>query len=177
MSLTTSTTCYISSVGGTAGCVLASRLSENPETSVLLIERGPVADDWISKVPLLSANYYRSGAPAAMWKANPIANANGMVLNVVQGEGLGGASRINGTVYTRGIADYNKWKEMGCSGWGYEDLEPYFCKSETSLGHPNSPHRGKSGQSVLCSFFTRLSYDCSRSMDQSSLPEIWLQLT
>lgn len=82
------------------------------------------------------------------------------VLEVVRGEALGGTSRVNGMVYTRGApGDYNRWKEMGHSRWGYDDLEPYFVKSETALSQPPSSFRGREGwsptlvRSSACSYF------------------------
>ncbi|KAJ7068963.1 alcohol oxidase [Mycena belliarum] len=131
--------------GGTAGCCLASRLSEDPNVSVLLIERGPVSNDWQAHVPVLSANIYRPGAPAAIFPMSPLTHANDRVVQAVIGEGLGGGSLINGQIYTRGIADYNKWKDMGRTNWGYDALEPYFVKSENALSQPPSSFRGKDG--------------------------------
>jgi choline dehydrogenase-like flavoprotein len=130
---------------GTAGCCLASRLSEDPNVSVLLLERGPVSDDWQAHVPLLSANLYRPGAPAAIFPLSPLTHADNRVVRAVIGEGLSGGSLINGQVYSRGIADYNKWKAMGRTSWGYDALEPYFIKSENALSQPPSGFRGKNG--------------------------------
>ena len=91
-----------SATGGTAGCVLASRLSEDSGVKVLVIERGSVADTWASKVPMISANTFREGGHARRWFAQPLAEANDRCLEVVCGEGIGGTSRINGMLYTRG---------------------------------------------------------------------------
>lgn len=104
-----------------------------------------MSDDWISKVPLLSANFHRGGAPSAVWKALPIKNAHDRVVQAVTGNGLGGGSRINGAIYTRGVGDYNKWRDMGHPGWGYDDIEQYFVKSEKSISHSASSFRGGSG--------------------------------
>ena len=90
------------SVGGTAGVVLASRLSEDPNVTVLLIEQGPVADTWPSRVPLISGNPYRSGTVAKTWWSLPIRDADNRYLEVMRGEALGGTSRINSLLYTRG---------------------------------------------------------------------------
>ncbi|KAJ6617890.1 alcohol oxidase, partial [Mycena sp. CBHHK59/15] len=131
--------------GGTAGCCLASRLSEDPAVKVLLIERGPVSDDWQAHVPLASANIYRPAAPAAIFPVSPLSQVNDRVIHAVIGEGLGGGSLINSSLYTRGIADFNKWKEMGRENWGYDALEPYFVKSENTLSQRHSNFRGKGG--------------------------------
>ncbi|KAJ7593783.1 alcohol oxidase [Mycena floridula] len=134
---------YIVVGGGTAGCCLAARLSEDPAVKVLLVERGSVSDDWVSQVPLLSSNFFRHGAPVARWKVAPLPFAPDRVLHAVTGQGLGGASLINGAVYTRGIGDYNKWTAY--PGWTYDQLEPYFIKSEQTHSHANADHRGHQG--------------------------------
>ncbi|KAI0351193.1 alcohol oxidase [Trametes cingulata] len=137
---------YIIVGGGTAGSVLASRLSEDPSVSVLVIEQGPVADTWASRVPVISGNPYRNGTLASTWWSLPMPQVNGRAIQVMRGEALGGTSRINSLLYTRGPpGDYNRWRELGCEGWGYEDLEPYFVKSENTLSHPSSKFRGKKG--------------------------------
>ncbi|KAI0753767.1 alcohol oxidase, partial [Fomes fomentarius] len=130
--------------GGTAGCVLASRLSEDPRITVLLIEQGPVEDTWI--VPLISSNPFRSGTIARTWWSLPIQGADNRYLEIMRGEALGGTSRINSLLYTRGCpGDYNRWKELGNDGWAYDDIESYFVKSEKTRDHPPSRHRGKNG--------------------------------
>lgn len=116
--------------------------------SVLIIERGRIGDTWLSKVPLLSANLYAKDAFCAIFDSAPVAHANGRKLDTIIGEGLGGGSRVNSCVYTRGIADYNKWKEMGHPDWGYDELEPVFARSENTLTKPASRFRGKRGQWV-----------------------------
>ncbi|KAH9856086.1 alcohol oxidase [Lenzites betulinus] len=137
---------YIIVGGGTAGCVLASRLSEDPSVTVLVVEQGPVADTLKSRVPLISGNPYRRGTVAATWWARPLPELGGRSLEVMRGEALGGTSRINSLLYTRGLpGDYNRWQELGCNGWGYDDLMPYFVKSEDTLSHPASQFRGKKG--------------------------------
>jgi choline dehydrogenase-like flavoprotein len=136
---------YVIVGGGTAGCCLAARLSEDPSVSVLLIERGEVADGWSSRVPLVSANFYRGGAPAKLLQTEPCAGLDNRSEQAVLGNGLGGGSRINGCVYTRAPQDFDQWERMGHSGWGYKTMEPYFMKSEQSLSHVTSEHRGKKG--------------------------------
>ena len=92
--------------GGTAGCVLASRLSEDPSVSVLVIEQGPVADTWASRVPVISGDPYRSGTLASTWWALPMEQVDRRSLQVMRGEALGGTSRINSLLYTRGSFEY-----------------------------------------------------------------------
>jgi choline dehydrogenase-like flavoprotein len=77
----------------------------------------------------------------------PMAEADNRVQEVVRGEGLGGTSRLNGMLYTRGPpGDYNGWKAMGHPDWGYDELLPYFVKSETTLSQPPSSYRGRTGE-------------------------------
>ncbi|TFK81447.1 GMC oxidoreductase [Polyporus arcularius HHB13444] len=137
---------YIIVGGGTAGCVLASRLTEDPTVSVLLIEQGPVADTWSSRVPLLSGNMFARDSLAARWWSLPLRKADNRFLEIIRGEALGGSSRINGMLYTRGSpGDYNQWKALGNDGWAYEDLESYFVKSENARSHPEAQLRGHDG--------------------------------
>ncbi|KAI0327592.1 GMC oxidoreductase [Cubamyces sp. BRFM 1775] len=142
---------YIIVGGGTAGCCLASRLSEDPDVTVLLLERGGIANGWADKVPLISSNPYREGAPTSRWWSQPLpwkaSDGRSLAQEVVCGEALGGTSVINCTFYTRGPAgDYNHWEELGNQGWGYKDVESYFAKSETTHSHPSSQFRGKQGE-------------------------------
>ena len=84
--------------------MLASRLSEDPTITVLLLEQGPVADTWASRVPLISGNPYRSGTLARTWWSLPMPDADNRCLEVMRGEALGGTSRINCMYYTRGAS-------------------------------------------------------------------------
>ncbi|KAI0071403.1 alcohol oxidase [Panus rudis PR-1116 ss-1] len=134
---------YIVVGGGTAGCVLASRLSEIPGVSVLVIERGRHADKWADRVPLISANFFRKDSPSAMWDSAPMEHVNNRTFQVLSGEGLGGGSLINSSVYMRGLrSDWDSWNQLG---WSYDELLPYFKKSETSFDHPDPAYRGQEG--------------------------------
>ncbi|KAK2613228.1 hypothetical protein N8I77_000152 [Diaporthe amygdali] len=140
---------YIIVGGGTAGCVLASRLSEDPNVTVLVIEKGHVKDNIVSRIPLLSQNIFL-GDPlqvqSTRW-SEPIPEANGRRVRIWTAEGLGGASRINAMLMTRGCrADYVAWsKELGLSDWGWEQVEPYFRKIENAVERPDSQTRGHNG--------------------------------
>ncbi|OBZ76180.1 L-sorbose 1-dehydrogenase [Grifola frondosa] len=127
---------YIVVGGGTAGCVLASRLSERSGTTVLLVERGEVVDSWLSRVPLLSI-YHRSRAassPAYIWKRTLLdSRSQPGTVNLVSGKVLGGTSLEN------------QRKCAGRRGWSWEDVLPYFIKSERSLTHGDRLHRGSTG--------------------------------
>ncbi len=90
--------------GGTAGCVLASRLSENPDVTVLLLEKGRVKDNMLSRVPLMSQNFQFENALQVVSDrfSEPVPNANSLRMKFWSSESIGGASRINGMVMTRG---------------------------------------------------------------------------
>ncbi|KAG2151485.1 alcohol oxidase [Suillus clintonianus] len=136
---------YIIVGGGTAGCVLASRLTEDPNISVLLLERGGVHNTFIMRCPLLSGSFLQGKHPSVRWNSTPLTAANGRVLEILTGTVLGGASRFNAMVYTRGsAAQYDEWRKRGRVGWSYADLEPYFIKSENAVSTPGN-HHGSGG--------------------------------
>src|ERR1700677_79425 len=101
-------------MGGTGGCVLANRLSEDPSISVLLVERGAPSNSYKARVPLLSVDINSPNSPAAKWPSGPLINVENRTLELVAGHCLGGNSRINGCIYTRGApAEYNRWSASG----------------------------------------------------------------
>lgn len=138
-------------LGGTAGCVVASRLSEDQDVSVLVIEKGHVKDNLVSRMPLLSQNMFFGDAlqvQSDRW-SEPIPGANGRRNRLWAVEGLGGATRMNGMLWTRGFpGDYAAWSEMGLEDWSYQKLEPYFRRIENAIAHPKSKFRGHEG--MLC---------------------------
>lgn len=131
--------------GGTAGCVLAARLSEDPKASVLLVERGPTVDGWAARVPLISSNFTGQKAPVYRYKSAPLPAVNGRSLSMVTGKALGGTSKINGLIYTRSVpAEYDGWEGEGKKGWGWKDVQPFFNKSET-VSNGTAEERGNKG--------------------------------
>nr|NKB54667.1 NAD(P)-binding protein [Rhizobiaceae bacterium] len=129
---------YVIVGGGTAGCVLANRLSEDPGTSVLLLEAG--GNDNYHWVHIPVGYLYCIGNPRTDWmmKTAEEAGLNGRSLVYPRGKVLGGCTSVNGMIYMRGQAsDYDGWRQMGNSGWGWDDVLPYFVKSEDH-------HKGKS---------------------------------
>ena len=88
--------------GGTSGAALASRLSEDPAVSVLVLEKGQVVDTWTTRVPLLSSNPTSKDFLGVRWMSMPQKHVDNRTLPMVRGEALGGSSRINGALYTRG---------------------------------------------------------------------------
>ena len=116
---------------GSAGCVLANRLSENPRNSVLLIEAGSRdTNPWIH----IPVGYFKTmHNPKTDWcyRTEPDPGLNGRSIKWPRGKVLGGSSSINGLLYVRGQEqDYDDWVEMGNDGWSYQDMLPYFKKCE-----------------------------------------------
>lgn len=116
---------------------------------VLLIERGSALNTWASGVPAISSNYVTPGSPAYRFDSAPLEHCGGRILELAGGKALGGTSRINGLMYTRGsAADFNRWRESGRQGWGYDDVEPFFIKSEGFHGQAAPEHHGVKGESM-----------------------------
>ncbi|QEX25233.1 oxygen-dependent choline dehydrogenase [Hypericibacter adhaerens] len=131
---------------GSAGCVLAARLTEDPKVRVLLLEAGGSDRDWRIEMPLGVGALLESGRHNWNYVTEPEPELGGRRIDHPRGKVLGGSSSINGMVYTRGHGrDYDGWvSEHGCTGWGYADLLPYFQRAETSAG-PRDPYRGSAG--------------------------------
>lgn len=132
---------YIIVGAGSAGCVLANRLSADPGKRVLLLEAGG-KDNWIwFHIPV--GYLFAIGNPRSDWmfKTEPEPGLNGRALAYPRGKVIGGSSAINAMIYMRGqAADYDHWRQLGLSGWGWNDVLPYFRKHEDHFLGPNEHH-------------------------------------
>ncbi len=144
--MTTETFDYVIVGAGTAGSILAARLTEDASTTVCALESGPPdRHPWLH----LPAGFIKVlFDPALTWQfsAEPTPNTNGRRIPLPQGRTLGGSSSINGLVYNRGQPeDYDRWAALGNPGWSYADLLPYFRRNERRIGFGDDAVRGRDG--------------------------------
>lgn len=132
---------FIIAGAGTAGCVLAARLSESGRHSVLLLEAGGEdRSPWI-KVPVGYAKLFGNPRYNWMYTTAPEPALNGRVLEQPCGRVIGGTGSINGMLHIRGQReDYDRWRDAGNPGWGWEDVQPWFEKSELAVSPPPQAH-------------------------------------
>ena len=131
--------------GGSGGCAVASRLSEDPGTSVALLEAGGTDDNWVVTTPGAMILMISGKVNNWAFETVPQAGLNGRIGYQPRGKGLGGSSAINAMVYIRGHRrDYDHWASLGNTGWSYADVLPYFKRSEdnSELG---GEYHGKGG--------------------------------
>ena len=122
---------YVIVGAGSAGCVLAARLSEDPDTRVLLIEAGPPDTNDLIHIPAAFSALFRTDQDwdhSTVWEAQ----LHNRRIYLPRGKMLGGSSSLNAMIYIRGNrADYDEWRdELGCPGWGFDELLPYFIRAE-----------------------------------------------
>ncbi|MDB5617512.1 choline dehydrogenase [Tardiphaga sp.] len=122
---------YIIVGAGSAGCVLANRLSASGRHSVLLLEAGPKDRNIWIHVPLGYGKLFKSKTVNWMYQTEPEPGLDGRSIFQPRGKTLGGSSSINGLLYVRGQhEDYDRWRQLGNTGWGFDDVLPYFKKAE-----------------------------------------------
>jgi choline dehydrogenase len=132
---------YIIVGAGSAGCVLANRLSADGKNSVLLLEAGPKDRNIWIHVPLGYGRLFKSKAVNWMYQTEPEPGLDGRTVFQPRGKVLGGSSSINGLLYVRGQhQDYDRWRQRGNEGWGYDDVLPYFKKAENQQRGPDHFH-------------------------------------
>ncbi|MBU6319229.1 MAG: FAD-dependent oxidoreductase, partial [Alphaproteobacteria bacterium] len=127
---------------GSAGCALAARLSEDPSVTVALLEAGPEDKALLLKMPSGSGNILPEKGPHNWgFSSAPQSHLMGRETYQPRGRGLGGSSSINGMIYIRGHArDFDHWRQLGLTGWGYRDVLPYFRRSERNERFSDAYH-------------------------------------
>ena len=138
---------FVIAGGGSAGCVLANRLSEDPSNKVCLLEAGGEDKSPLIKVPLGIMFLIDSKVYNWRYRTSEQANASNRQIRIPRGRTLGGSSSINGMVYSRGHPlDYDEWVDVaGCKGWSYREVLSYFKKSEHNENFGGDPYHGKDG--------------------------------
>jgi choline dehydrogenase len=135
---------YIVVGAGSAGAVVANRLSADARNKVLLLEAGPASHPW-SRIPISYAKLINDPAANWLYASEPEANTNGRKLPVPRGRMLGGSSAINGMAFVRGQAqDFDTWAQMGNHGWSYANVLPFFKRMESYTGGDDE-FRGREG--------------------------------
>jgi len=136
---------YIIVGAGSAGCVLANRLSEDPDVTVLLIEAGGRSAHPLARMPIAIPFFFAKPGINWNYESEPEAGADDRRIGLPRGKVLGGCSMINGMTYARGHRlDYDDWAASGAAGWGYSDVLPYFRKLESSWIE-DAEHHGRDG--------------------------------
>jgi choline dehydrogenase len=134
---------YLVVGAGASGCVAAARLSEIPDNRIILLEAG--GSDRNPFLWLPGLGFAASSLAQYNWnfQSEEIPELNGRRITLAEGKVVGGSSSINGMIYTRGhSSEYDKWRDMGCEGWGFDDLLPYFRKSESNFRGADKWHGG-----------------------------------
>jgi choline dehydrogenase len=136
---------YIVVGAGSAGAVVANRLSADPRNKVLLLEAGPASHPW-ARIPIGFAKLINNPTANWLYTSEPEASTNGRKLPVPRGKMLGGSSSINGLAFVRGQAqDFDTWSQMGNQGWSYDDVLPFFKRMERYEGGGDDAFRGRDG--------------------------------
>ena len=132
---------YIVVGAGSAGCVMANRLSEDPDASVLLLEAGGKDDNIWIHIPVGYIKTMQDPGVNWLFETEPEEYTYNRSIPVPRGKVLGGSSSINGMLYVRGQSqDYDTWAQLGNRGWSFDDVLPYFKKSENNVDRPTELH-------------------------------------
>ncbi len=131
--------------GGSGGCAVAGRLSEDLQTSVALLDAGGRNDNWVVTTPFALVLMVAGNVNNWAFNTVPQKGLNGRIGYQPRGKGLGGSSAINAMVYIRGHrTDYDQWASLGNTGWSFNDVLPYFKRSENNADFGGEYH-GKDG--------------------------------
>jgi len=142
---------YIVVGAGSAGCVLANRLSADGKNSVLLLEAGGRDRSILAKLPMLMGKLMHSGIYNWSYQTEPEPYLNNRSIYWPRGKVLGGTSTINGMICVRGNRmDYDRWAEMGLTGWSFDEVLPYFKRSERHTEREDEFHNADSGAVTVC---------------------------
>ena len=150
---------------GSAGCVLANRLTENVNNRVFLLEAGPMDRDPLIHIPIGIGKMHVERSHDWGYDSEPEPFTDDRIIEAMRGKVVGGSSSINVMAYVRGHrGDYDRWAQKGATGWGYEDVLPYFCKNESWEGPSDSEYRGKDGELTVV-----------RSPERDPLLDAWVE--
>ena len=140
---------YVVIGAGSAGCVIANRLSADPQRSVLLIEAGGPDRHPLVQLPMLMGKLMHSRIYNWQYETEPEPELDGRRVYWPRGKALGGSSTINGMIYVRGNRhDYDRWSQLGLSGWSYSEVLPYFRKSEGHVERSDAFHSAEGALTV-----------------------------
>jgi choline dehydrogenase len=147
---------YVVVGAGSAGCVVAARLSEDPSVRVVVLEAGGKDNNIWIHVPIGYGKTIVDPSVNWMYETEPDPGANGRKLFWPRGKVLGGSSSINGLLYVRGQpADFDHWRQLGNAGWAWDDVLPYFKRSEGRVGAGDDALRGRDGPLSVVDFAAR----------------------
>ena len=150
---------------GSAGCVLANRLTEDVNNRVVLLEAGPMDRDPLIHIPIGIGKMHVERRHDWGYDSEPEPFTDDRVIEAMRGKGVGGSSSINVMAYVRGHrGDDDRWAQKGATGWGYDDVLPYFRKNESWEGPSDFEYRGRDGELTVV-----------RSPERDPLLDAWIE--